>query len=162
MKVPPIGVLSVNVNNMETKVVKVVVKSVENVADESINSLQINCESVTDFANMSVTDILASGGVRKYVFFLRNCKDKKDILEKALINKETFVCVYTIPVCTLCDATSVNVIDDGEVIGTYTSLTYSVPCKDDFVPSEKDCDNVVEQLKAQVTRRISNGSYELA
>ena len=75
---------------METNVCKVVVKNL--VISESVeDSVRVECESVTDFENMSVDEILSSGGVRKYVFFLKNCADKLESLKKALRNKETNV-----------------------------------------------------------------------
>lgn len=146
---------------MEYNVTKCVVKSLEE-SKEVEKSLQVNCESVTDFANMSVDEILASGGVRKYVFFLRNCADKKDALAAALVNKEANVCVYAFQVGEIVpNKTTCKVINDGEEIGTFTSLTYVAPCKDGFIPTDDDKKGVLSTLKAQVERRIANGTYEL-
>ena len=147
---------------MESTVTKAVVKSLED--SKSVeDSLQVNCESISDFANMTVEQILAAGGIRKYVFFLKNCKDKKDILTTALVNKETHVCVYTAQVNELVDnGKNISVIDDGKVIATYSALTYVVPCDSEFKPSETDYKNVLETLKSQIARRIANGTYEVS
>ena len=146
---------------METKVTKVVVKNLK-ASDNVENSVQVECESVTNFAEMSVDEILSSGGVRKYVFFLRNCVDKIESLKTALLNKDANVCVYTAQVGEIVDGkTSVSVIDDGKVTATYTALTYVLPCKAGFEPSETDIKNALETLKAQVVRRVTAGTYEL-
>ena len=79
---------------METNVAKVVVKNLK-ASDNVENSVQVECESVTNFAEMSVDEILSSGGVRKYMFFLKNCVDKIESLKTALLNKNANVCVYT-------------------------------------------------------------------
>lgn len=146
---------------METNVVKAVVKDL--VLSTSVeDSVQVSCESVTDFENMSVEDILSSGGVRKYVFFLKNCKDKLETLKKVLQNKETHVCIYTAQVSEIVEnATSVSVIDDGKEIAKYSALTYVIPCKVDFKPTDTDIKNTLETLKAQVARRIASGTYEV-
>jgi hypothetical protein len=146
---------------MKNVITKVVVKSLE-LSKTVDNSLQVECESLTDFANMSVEDILLSGGVRKYVFFLKNCADKKDILTTALVNKDTHVIVYTFDVSEIVvGKSSVNVVSDGEVTGTYTALTYVLPCKADFQPSEQDVEGAKQALTAQVDRRVAAGTYEL-
>lgn len=146
---------------METKVTKVVVKNLK-ASDNVENSVQVECESVTNFAEMTVDEILSSGGVRKYVFFLKNCVDKIENLKTALLNKDANVCVYTAQVSEIVDGkTSVSVIDDGEVTATYTALTYVLPCKDGFEPSETDIKNALETLKSQVARRIASGTYEV-
>lgn len=146
---------------MKNVVTKVVVKSLEK--SESVeNSLQVECESIADFEHMDVEDILLSGGIRKYVFFLKNCADKKDVLTKALVNKECNIVVYTFEVSEIIeDKSSVNVLNDGEVIGTYTSLTYVLPCKSDFKATEQDVNAAKESLAAQVERRVTKGTYEL-
>lgn len=147
---------------METNVTKAVVKDL--VLSTSVeDSVQVSCESVTDFEHMEIEDILASGGVRKYAFFLKNCKDKLETLKKVLLNKETHVCVYTAQVSEIVeDATSISVINNGEEIAKYTALTYVMPCKGDFKPAETDIKNALETLKAQVARRIASGTYEIA
>ena len=146
---------------METKVTKVVVKNLK--ASESVeNSVQVECESVTNFAEMSVDEILSSGGVRKYVFFLRNCVDKIESLKTALLNKDANVCVYTAQVSEIVDGeSSVSVVNDGEITATYSALTYVIPCKAGFEPTETDIKNALETLKAQVARRIAAGTYEV-
>ena len=146
---------------METNVTKVVVKNLK--ASENVeNSVQVECESVTNFAEMTVDEILSSGGVRKYVFFLKNCVDKIESLKTALLNKNANVCVYTAQVSEIADGkTSVSVIDDGKVTATYTALTYVLPCKEGFEPSETDIKNALETLKAQVARRVTSGTYEM-
>lgn len=145
---------------METNVTKAVVKDL--VLSTSVeDSIQVSCESVTDFEHMEIEDILASGGVRKYAFFLKNCKDKLETLKKVLLNKETHVCVYTAQVSEIVDnATTISVINDGEEVAKYSALTYVVPCKSDFTPAETDIKNALETLKAQVARRIASGTYE--
>ena len=146
---------------METNVTKVVVKNLK-ASDNVENSVQVECESVTNFDEMSVDEILSSGGVRKYVFFLKNCMDKIESLKKALLNKDANVCVYTAQVSEIADGkTSVSVVDDGKVTATYTALTYVIPCKAGFEPSETDIKNALETLKAQVARRVASGTYEL-
>ena len=146
---------------METNVTKVVVKNLK-ASDNVENSVQVECESVTNFADMSVDEILSSGGVRKSVFFLRSCVDKIESLKTALLNKNANVCVYTAQVSEIADGkTSVSVIDDGKVTATYTALTYVLPCKEGFEPSETDIKNALETLKAQVARRVISGTYEL-
>lgn len=146
---------------METNVTKVVVKNLK-ASDNVENSVQVECESVTNFAEMTVDEILSSGGVRKYVFFLKNCVDKIESLKTALLNKDANVCVYTAQVSEIIDGkTSVSVIDDGKVTSTYTALTYVIPCKGDFIPSETDIKNALETLKSQVARRIASGTYEV-
>lgn len=146
---------------METNVTKVVVKNLK-ASDNVENSVQVECESVTNFAEMSVDEILSSGGVRKYVFFLKNCMDKIESLKTALLNKDANVCVYTAQVSEIVDGkTSVSVIDDGKVTATYTALTYVLPCKAGFTPSETDIKNALETLKSQVARRIASGTYEV-
>lgn len=146
---------------METNVTKVVVKNLK-ASDNVENSVQVECESVTNFAEMTVDEILSSGGVRKYVFFLKNCVDKIESLKTALLNKDANVCVYTAQVSEIIDGkTSVSVIDDGKVTSTYTALTYVIPCKGDFTPSETDIKNALETLKSQVARRIASGTYEV-
>lgn len=147
---------------METNVTKAVVKDL--VLSTSVgDSVQVSCESVTDFEHMEVEDILSSGGVRKYAFFLKNCKDKLETLKKVLLNKETHVCVYTAQVSEIVDnATTISVIDDGKEVAKYSALTYVVPCKSDFIPTETDIKNALETLKAQVARRIASGTYETA
>lgn len=146
---------------MKNVVTKVVVKSLDK--SESVeNSLQVECESIADFEHMDVEDILLSGGIRKYVFFLKNCADKKEILTKALVNRECNIVVYTFEVSEIVDGkSSVNVVDDGEVIGAYTSLTYVLPCKADFQPTEQDINSAKDSLTAQVERRVAKGTYEL-
>ena len=161
MKVPRIGLLSVNVNCMKSVITKVVVKSLDE-SDSVENSLQVECESIADFENMEVEDILLSGGIRKYVFFLKNCADKKKVLTKALVDKECNIIVYTFEVCEIVEGkSSVNVVNDGEVTGTYTSLTYVLPCKADFQPTEQDIKSAKDSLTAQVERRVTKGTYEL-
>ena len=146
---------------METNVTKVVVKNLK-ASDNVENSVQVECESVTNFAEMTVDEILSSGGVRKYVFFLKNCLDKIESLKPALLNKDANVCVYTAQVSEIVDGkTSVSVIDDGKVTAAYTALTYVLPCKDGFKPSETDIKNALETLRAQVERRVKSGTYEL-
>ena len=146
---------------METNVAKVVVKNLK-ARDNVENYVQVECESVTNFAEMSVDEILSSGGVRKYMFFLKNCVDKIESLKTALLNKNANVCVYTAQVSEIVDGkTSVSVIDDGKVTATYTALTYVLPCKEGFEPSETDIKNALETLKAQVARRVTAGTYEL-
>ena len=146
---------------METNVTKVVVKNLK-ASDNVENSVQVECESVTNFDEMTVDEILSSGGVRKYVFFLKNCMDKIESLKKALLNKDANVCVYTAQVSEIADGkTSVSVVDDGKVTATYTALTYVIPCKAGFEPSETDIKNALETLKAQVARRVASGTYEL-
>lgn len=156
-----IGLSAVNGIKMKHVITKVVVKELEK-SDSVENSLQVNCESIADFENMEVEDILLSGGIRKYVFFLRNCADKKDVLKKALLDKECTIVVYTFEVSEIVDGkTSIKVVDDGEVTGTYTSLTYVLPCKEGFQPTEQDITSAEDSLAAQVERRIMNGTYEL-
>lgn len=146
---------------MKQVITKVIVKSLDR--SESVeNSLQVECESIADFEKMNVEDILISGGVRKYVFFLKNCADKKEVLTKALVNKECNIVVYTFEVNEIVGGkSSVNVVDDGEVTGTYTSLTYVLPCKADFQPTEQDVKSAQDSLTAQVERRVAKGTYEL-
>ena len=146
---------------MEINVTKVIVKNLK--ASENVeNSVQVECESVTNFAEMTVDEILSSGGIRKYVFFLKNCLDKIESLKTALLNKDANVCVYTAQVSEIVDGkSSVSVIDDGKVTATYTALTYVLPCKAGFEPSETDIKNALETLKAQVVRRITSGTYEV-
>lgn len=145
---------------METNVTKAVVKNL--VVSESVaESVQVECESVTDFENMSVDEILSSGGVRKYVFFLKNCKDKLETLKRVLQNKETNVCVYTAQVSEVADGSIIRVINDGKEVAKYTALTYVVPCKKDFVPSETDINAALIALKGQIERRIADGTYEV-
>ena len=146
---------------METNVTKAVVKSLK-ASDSVENSVQVECESVTNFAEMTVDEILSSGGVRKYVFFLKNCVDKIESLKTALLNKNANVCVYTAQVSEIAEGkTSVSVINNGEVTATYTALTYVLPCKEGFEPSETDIKNALETLKAQVARRVTSGTYEV-
>lgn len=145
---------------MKNIVTKVIVKSLDK-SEVVENSLQVECESIADFEHMEVEDILLSGGIRKYVFFLKNCADKKDVLTKALVNKECNIVVYTFEVSEIVEGkTSINVVTDGEVVGTYTSLTYVLPCKSDFVPQEQDINSAKDSLTAQVERRITKGTYE--
>lgn len=145
---------------METNVTKAVVKKL--VISETVSEgIQVECESVTDFENMSVDEILSSGGVRKYVFFLKNCADKLETLKTALQNKETNVCVYTAQVSEVTDGSVIRVIDDGQEVAKYTALTYVVPCKKDFVPTETDINAALTALKGQIERRIAGGKYEL-
>lgn len=146
---------------METNVTKVVVKNLK-ASDSVENSVQVECESVTNFSEMSVDEILSSGGVRKYVFFLKNCMDKIESLKTALLNKDSNVCVYTAQVSEIIDGkTAVSVIVDGQVTSTYSALTYVIPCKAGFEPTETDMKNAIETLKAQVARRIVSGTYEV-
>lgn len=145
---------------METNVTKAVVKKL--VISESVSeSVHVECESVTDFENMSVDEILSSGGVRKYVFFLKNCADKLETLKTALQNKETYVCVYTAQVSEVTDGSIIRVIDDGQEVAKYTALTYVVPCKKDFVPTETNINAALIALKGQIERRIADGKYEV-
>lgn len=145
---------------MKHVITKVIVKELEKADVES--SLQVNCESIADFEHMDVEDILLSGGIRKYVFFLKNCADKKDMLKKALVDKECKIIVYTFEVGEIVDGkSSIKVVSDGEVIGTYTSLTYVLPCKADFKPTEQDIKSAEDSLRAQVERRVAKGTYEL-
>ena len=145
---------------METNVCKAVVKNL--VASESVeNSVQVECESVTDFEKMTVDEILSSGGVRKYVFFLKNCVDKLKSLEKALQNKETNVCVYTAQVSEVVNGSIIRVLDDGQEIAQYSALTYVVPCKEGFTPTETDINSSLTALKGQVERRVAAGKYEV-
>lgn len=146
---------------METNVTRVIVKNLR-ASDSVENSVQVECESVTNFAEMTVDEILSSGGVRKYVFFLKNCLDRIESLKTALLNKDANVCVYTAQVSEIVDGkTSVSVVNDGKVTATYTALTYVVPCKEGFSPSETDVANASETLRAQVARRIASGTYEV-
>ena len=146
---------------METNVCKAVVKNL--VASESVeNSVQVECESVTDFEKMTVDEILSSGGVRKYVFFLKNCVDKLESLKKALQNKETNVCVYTAQVSEVTDGSVIHVLNDGQEVAQYSALTYVVPCKADFTPTETDINSSLTALKGQVERRVAAGTYEIS
>lgn len=146
---------------MKNVITKVVVKSLE-VSGSVENSLQVNCESITDFEHMTVDEILSSGGVRKYVFFLKNCADKKNVLTTALVNKDTHIIVYTFDVSEIAAGkSSINVVTDGEVTGTYTALTYVLPCKEGYQPTEQDIEGAKSALTAQVERRINAGTYEL-
>ncbi len=145
---------------METNVCKAVVKNL--VASESVeNSVQVECESVTDFEKMTVDEILSSGGVRKYVFFLKNCVDKLESLKKALQNKETNVCVYTAQVSEVVNGSIIRVLDDGQDVAQYSALTYVVPCKEGFTPTETDINSSLTALKGQVERRVAAGTYEV-
>lgn len=145
---------------METNVCKAVVKNL--VASESVeNSIQVECESVTDFEKMTVDEILSSGGVRKYVFFLKNCVDKLDALKKALQNKETNVCVYTAQVSEVVNGSIIRVLNDGQEVVQYSALTYVVPCKEGFTPTETDINSSLTALKGQVERRVAAGTYEV-
>ena len=146
---------------METNVCKAVVKNL--VASESVeNSVQVECESVTDFEKMTVDEILSSGGVRKYVFFLKNCVDKLESLKKALQNKETNVCVYTAQISEVTDGSVIHVLNDGQEVAQYSALTYVVPCKADFTPTETDINSSLTALKGQVERRVAAGTYEIS
>lgn len=146
---------------METNVCKAVVKNL--VASEFVeNSVQVECESVTDFEKMTVDEILSSGGVRKYVFFLKNCVDKLESLKKALQNKETNVCVYTAQVSEVTDGSVIHVLNDGQEVAQYSALTYVVPCKADFTPTETDINSSLTALKGQVERRVAAGTYEIS
>lgn len=146
---------------METNVCKAVVKNL--VASESVeNSVQVECESVTNFEKMTVDEILSSGGVRKYVFFLKNCVDKLESLKKALQNKETNVCVYTAQVSEVTDGSVIHVLNDGQEVAQYSALTYVVPCKADFTPTETDINSSLTTLKGQVERRVAAGTYEIS
>lgn len=146
---------------METNICKAVVKNL--VASESVeNSVQVECESVTDFEKMTVDEILSSGGVRKYVFFLKNCVDKLESLKKALQNKETNVCVYTAQVHEVTDGSVIHVLNDGQEVAQYSALTYVVPCKADFAPTETDINSSLTALKGQVERRVAAGTYEIS
>lgn len=146
---------------METNVCKAVVKNL--VASESVeNSVQVECESVTDFEKMTVDEILSSGGVREYVFFLKNCVDKLESLKKALQNKETNVCVYTAQVSEVTDGSVIHVLNDGQEVAQYSALTYVVPCKADFTPTETDINSSLTALKGQVDRRVAAGTYEIS
>lgn len=145
---------------MKINVTKAVVKSLS-VSENVANSVQVNCESVCDFANMDITEILASGGCRKYVFFLRNCADKLPALNTALLNKETNVCVYEFAINELiADKTTVVIDNDGET-STFTSLTYVLPCKEGFEPNADDADAVKSTLLSQINVRVQNGTYTL-
>lgn len=146
---------------METNVCKAVVKKL--VASESVaDSVQVECESVTDFEKMTVDEILSSGGVRKYVFFLKNCVDKLESLKTALQNKETNVCVYTAQVSEVTDGSVIHVLNDGKEVAKYSALTYVVPCKADFTPTETDINSSLIALRGQVERRIADGTYEIS
>ena len=145
---------------METNVTKAVVKKLV-ISEEVSGSVQVECESVTDFEKMSVDEILSSGGIRKYVFFLKNCADKLETLKTALQNKETHVCVYTAQVSEVTDGSSIRLIEDGQEVAKYTALTYVVACKEDFVPTENDINAALIALKGQIERRIASGRYEV-
>lgn len=145
---------------METNVTKAVVKKLV-ISEDVSGSVQVECESVTDFEKMSVDEILSSGGVRKYVFFLKNCADKLETLKTVLQNKETHVCVYTAQISEVTNGSVIRVINDGQDVAKYTALTYVVPCKEDFVPTEKDINAALIALRGQVERRISEGKYEV-
>ena len=88
---------------------------------------------------MSASEIIQSGGIQKYVFYLRNCIDKIKELSEKLCDKIIYVCVYKFEVYELTQAgTEVKVLSDGKEIGTYTTLTYVIPCKEDFIANKCD------------------------
>lgn len=140
---------------MKTKKTVTVV-SVERGDNENIeNSVYVNCESIMDIENMTVSEILNSGGNQKFVFFLRNCANKIKVLQKALVDKQVDILVFKIPVSDIiADALSVNISIDG-VDNEFNSLTYSTPNIDMTEEEAKG------ELRAQIVRRVQSGDYTI-
>lgn len=135
---------------MEAKIKKCIIKEIKD-AEWGDDDLQVICESIIDIANMSALEILQSQGVHKYEMELHNCADNKNELSEALVGKTVSVCEYVFDVSELTDkGTKARIYDCEGEIGVSSSLTLSVPCADDFEPTESDFLKVKEILKTDL------------
>lgn len=131
-------------------------------SEDEKSNVKVICETIKDFTNMSASEIIQSGGIQKYVFYLRNCIDKIKELSEKLCNKIIYVCVYKFEVYELTQAgTEVKVLSDGKEIGTYTTLTYVIPCKENFIANKCDYTAAKKALAIQLEKRVNNGSYKI-
>ena len=134
---------------------KCVVKEIKRL-DCGSKKLEVVCESIIDIASMSVLEILQGKGILQYSFYLSNCADRIDELSKAIIGKPVSVCVYEFEVSELTDkGTKARIYDSHDDMTDITStLTYAVPCADDFKPSQSDYITAREKLKADLENRM--------
>lgn len=133
---------------------KCVVKEIKRL-DCGSNKLKVVCESIIDLANMSALEILQSKGILQYSFYLSNCVDRIDELSKAMIGKPVSVCVYEFEVSELTDkGTKARIYDCEDEVDITSTLTYAVPCADDFNPSQSDYITAREKLKADLENRM--------
>lgn len=151
--------------NMKTSVCKM---KVEDVKSNEFDSAEIHLISEIDFENMDPLRLLQSGGSKKAVMFLKNLGGEKMIeqVKKKLLNQVINVCEYRFEVGELFDGkTSVTQTitdDDGEQTkSVFSQLVQSVPCADDFNPTDSDIENIKATMIAQTKRRIESGTYEL-
>lgn len=151
--------------NMKTSVCKM---KVEDVKANEFDSAEIHLISEIDFESMDPLQLLQSGGSKKAVMFLKNLGGEKMIeqVKKKLLNQVINVCEYRFEVGELFDGkTSVTQTitdDDGEQTkNVFSQLVQSVPCADDFKPTDSDIENIKATMIAQTKRRIESGTYEL-
>lgn len=141
---------------------------VEDVKANEFDSAEVHLVSEIDFENMNPLQLLQSGGSKKTVMFLKNLGGEKMIeqVKKKLLNQVINVCEYRFEVGELFDGKT-SVIqtitdDDGEQTkSVFSQLVQSVPCADDFKPTDLDIENVKATMIAQTKRRIESGTYEI-
>lgn len=135
---------------------KCVIKEIKRL-DCGSNKLEVICESIIDLANMSALEILQSKGIIQYTFYLSNCVDRFDELSKAIVGKPVSVCVYEFEVSELTDkGTRARIYEYGDMdlVDITSTLTYAVPCADDFNPSQSDYITAREKLKTDLENRM--------
>lgn len=150
---------------MKTNVCKM---KVEDVKSNEFGSAEVHLISEIDFEHMNPLELLQSGGSKKSVIFLKNLGDEKMIenVKKKLQNQVISVCEYRFEVGELFDGkttvTQTITDDEGEQTkNVFSQLVQSVPCTDDFQPTESDIENIKATMIAQTKRRIETGTYEL-
>ena len=141
---------------------------VEDVKSNELGSAEVHLISEIDFENIDPLHLLQSGGSKKSVMFLKNLGDEKMIeqVKKKLLNQVISVCEYRFEVGELFDNknTVVQTVtdDDGEQTkNVFSQLVQSVPCTDNFQPTDSDVENIKATMVAQAKRRIEAGTYEL-
>lgn len=141
---------------------------VNDVVSNEFSSAEVHLISEIDFENMNPLQLLQSGGSKKSVIFLKNLGDDKMIeaVKKKLLNQVISVCEYRFEVGELFDGkssiTQTITDDDGEQTkSVFSQLVQSVPCDDDFQPTDSDVENIKATMIAQAKRRIEVGTYEL-
>lgn len=140
---------------MEAKIKKCIIKEIKKI-DCGSNNLQVCCDSIVDFPAISALEILQGQGVHRYKFDLYNCADRKEELSKELIGKIVSVCVYTFYVSELTNkGTKARIYEyeDETNFGVTSTMTYAVPCADDFKPKRTDYMIVKDKLKGDLEDR---------
>lgn len=150
---------------MKTSVCKM---KVQDVKSNELGSAEVHLISEIDFEHMNPLQLLQSGGSKKSVMFLKNLGDEKTIeqVKKKLLNQVISVCEYRFEIGELFDGkttvTQTITDDEGEQTkSVFSQLVQTIPCTDDFQPTDSDVENIRQTIIAQAKRRIEAGTYEL-